>query len=91
MIYIKNKDLMPITTGNFNGELIYNGRVLYNGELKITKLVRGVFGLNLKIWFYNINDKFFYHEKTDTLFTSKVELNRFFYESVNQIRNFGGK
>ena len=87
MLFIKEKNTIPITTGEFEGDLIYNGREIYKGKIKVVKLVRGTFGFNFKIKVYKINNLFYYHEETDTLFRTEIEFNQFCGEAVKQIRN----
>ena len=86
MLFIKEQIIKPITTGEFNGSLIYNDREIYRGEIKVVKLVRGTFGFNFKIKVYKINNCFYYHEPSDTLFNNEMEFNRFTMRLLTQIR-----
>ena len=76
MLYIKTDKILPINTGDYDGQLIHNNKVIYNGKMHIVKLHRGTFTSPFEVIAYRINNNIYYWDKTDQVF-NEYEFNIF--------------
>jgi len=89
MLVIKTNENVsfPITKGKYDGALIYNDIEIFKGEINVAILHVGSFNQPFKLQFYKINDKYYYHDGSDKLFNSEMEVNSFIEQSMTIMRN----